>query len=76
MSISGELFIAICWSSLLFESFVIKKWVVLRLTSFGTLKYDYVIKTREIFNFLPLINSSVTIESNLLPKTINAFYSG
>ena len=43
---SGEWFSAICWSSLLFGIFVIKKWVQ---TSFG--KYDCVIKTREMFNF-------------------------
>ena len=30
-----------------------KKWVLSSLTSFGTLKNDCVIKTREIFNFLP-----------------------
>ena len=30
------------------------------LTSFGTLKYDCVIKTTEMFHFLPLINNSVT----------------
>ena len=59
VSISDEWFNAICWSSLLFGIFAIKKWVVFSLTSFGTLKYDCVIKTREIFNFLPLINSSV-----------------
>ena len=36
-----------------------KKCVVFRLTSFGTLKYDYVINAIEMFNFLPLINNSV-----------------
>ena len=35
-----EWFIAISRSSLLFEIFAIKKWVVLSLTSFGTLKQD------------------------------------
>ena len=39
---------------------------MLSLTSFGTLKYDCVIKTRERFNFLPLKNNSVTIEFFLL----------
>ena len=34
------------------------------LTSFGTLKYDCVIKTIEILSFLPLINNSVTIGFN------------
>ena len=59
---SDEWFIAICWSSLSFEIFVIKKWVVFSLTTFGTLKCNLVIKTREISNFLPLINNSVAIE--------------
>ena len=30
------------------------------LTSFGTLTYGCVIKTIEMFNFLPLINNSIT----------------
>ena len=59
-----EWFSGICWSSLLFGIFMIKKWVEFNLTSSGTLKYDCVIKTREMFNFLPLINKSV----------INQFY--
>ena len=37
MLISGELINVICWSSLLFGIFVIKKGVVFSLTSFGTL---------------------------------------
>ena len=53
---------AICWSSPLLGMFATKKWEVFSLTSFGNLKYDWVIKTIEIFNFLPLINNSVTIE--------------
>ena len=40
---------------------MMKKWVEFSLTSFGTLKYEYVIKTIEMFNFLPLINSALTI---------------
>ena len=52
---SDEWFNAICWSSPLFEIFVIKRWVEFSLTSFGTLKYDWVIKTRRMLNFLPLI---------------------
>ena len=47
---------------LFYLEFSRKKWLVFSLTSFGTLKYDWVIKTREIFNFLPLINNSVTTE--------------
>ena len=50
---SDEWFNVIYWSSLLFKVFMIKKWVELSLTSFGTLKYDCVIKTREM-----LISSS------------------
>ena len=50
--LSDEWFIAICWSSLLFGMFAMKKWLVFGLRSFGTLKYDWVIKTREMFNFL------------------------
>ena len=50
--ISDESF-AIWLSSPLLGIFVIKIWVVFSLTSFGTLKYDRVIKTRKIFNFLP-----------------------
>ena len=34
------------------------------VSSIGTLKYEWVIKTREIFNFLPPINNSETIEFN------------
>ena len=33
-----------CWSSLLLGIFIIKKCVVLNLTSFGTLRYDCVKK--------------------------------
>ena len=40
---------------------MMKKWVEFSLTSFGTLKYEYVIKTIEMFNFLPLMNSALTI---------------
>ena len=43
-------------------------------SSFGTLKYDCVIKTREMFNSLPLINNLVTTESSIsLSHTLNAF---
>ena len=49
-------------------------------SSFGTSKYDCVIKTKEMFRFLPLRKSSVTIgfsfllliiSANILSKTIN-----
>ena len=61
--ISDEWFNAICWSSLLFGIFMVKKCVEFSLTSFGTLKYDCVIKTIEMFNFIYLINNSVSIGS-------------
>ena len=60
-----------------------KKCVALSLTSLDTLKYDCVIKTIEMFNFLPLINNSVIIEVSFLlliisaiisSKTINTFF--
>ena len=57
---SDEWLNAICWSSCLFGIFITKKSVVFSLTYFGTLKFDCVIKTREMFRFLPLINTSVT----------------
>ena len=52
-----------------------KKWVEFSLISFGTLKYDCVIKTREMFNFLPLINNSDTIEFSFLLLIISAIIS-
>ena len=57
-----------------------KKWIEFSLPSFGTLKYDSVIKTREMFNFLPLIKIYVTtgfrfllliIPATISLKTIN-----
>ena len=50
--------------SLLLGIFAIKKWLAFSLTSFGTWKYYWIINTREIFTFLPLINNSVTIGFN------------
>ena len=50
-STSDEWFSGFFWGSLLLEIFMIKKWVLFSLTSFGTLKYDCVIKTKEIFDF-------------------------
>ena len=47
-------------SSSLLRIFVMENWVEFSLTSFGTSKYDCGIKTIEMFNFLPLINYSVT----------------
>ena len=60
-----------------------KKLVEFSLTSFGSLKYDYVLKTIEMFNFLPLINNSIATGFSFLlliilaiisSKTINNFY--
>ena len=79
-----EWFSSICWNSLLFGIFMMKKWLEFSLTSFGTLRYDYVIKTREMFSFLPVINSSIIIEfsvwllmiSAIIPsKTVNILRS-
>ena len=58
-SISDEWLFSICWSYLLFGNLMIK-CVEFKLTSFGTLEYDCVIKTIKIFDFLPIINNSVT----------------
>ena len=41
--------------------FIIEKCVEFSLPSFGILKYDSVIKTIEMLNFLPPINNSVTL---------------
>ena len=57
------------------QKFGKKKWVVCSLRSFGTLKYDCVIKIREIFNFLPLKNNSVTTEFSFVLLIIPAIIS-
>ena len=44
------------------------KCVEFSLTSFGTLKCDCAMKTIEMFNFLPLINNSVTTASSFFPE--------
>ena len=54
---------------------MIKKSVEFSLKSFETLKYDYVIKTREMFNFLPLINKLVTTEFSFLLLIISEIIS-
>ena len=48
------------------QNFCDEKWVVFSLTYVRTLKYDRVIKAREIFNFFPLINNAVAIEFSFL----------
>ena len=72
---SDEWFSAVCQRSLLFGILIEKKWVEFSLTSFGTLKYDCVIKTRELLNFLPLINNSVTTGFSFLLLIISATIS-
>ena len=62
MSIFDEWLNAFCWSFRLFGIFIMKKCVELNLIFFGTAKYDWVIKTRDMFSFLPLINNLVTAE--------------
>ena len=74
-SISDEWFNTIFWNSLLFEIFMITKCAEFSLTSFGTLKYDYITKTIEMFNFLPLINNSVTTGLSFLLLAISAIMS-
>ena len=59
-SMSDKLFLKTNWSSSLFEIFIMKMRVVFNPTSIGAWKYDCVMKIKDIFNFLPLINSSVT----------------
>ena len=60
---------------LLFGSLIMKECVVFSLTSFGTLKYDCVIKAIEMLNFLPLINNSATIGVNVLILIMSAIIS-
>ena len=65
----------ICWNSPLLGIFKMKKWVEFSLTSFGTLKYDCIIKIIEMFNFLPPINNSVTTGFSFLLIIIPAIIS-
>ena len=53
---------------------MIKKCVVFNLTSSGTLKNDYAIKTLEMFNFLPLVNNSVTVYASFLDCILQYFH--
>ena len=50
----------------LFGVFIIKLCVEFSLIIFGIAKKNCSVKTREMFNFLPLINDSVTIGSQLM----------
>ena len=54
---------------------MIKKCVEFILTSFGTLKYDCVMKIIEMFELLPLINNPVTTRFNFLLLIISAIIS-
>ena len=59
----------------LFGLAIIKICVVLSLDSFSTLRYDCVIKTKEVLDFLPLVNSSVTILCSFVLLIISAIIS-
>ena len=50
------------------------KWVEFSLISFGTLRYDCIMNTIEIFNFLPLIINSVTTGFSFLLLIIQQLY--
>ena len=58
-----------------FEIFITKQCVEFSLIFFGTAKKNCVIKTREIFSFLSLINNSVTIGLSFLLLIISAIIS-
>ena len=45
---------------------IIKKCVVFSGTSFVTLEYDHVIKTRDMFSFLHFLNKSISTELSFL----------
>ena len=55
--------------------FHLKKCVQFSLTSFATFKYNFVIKTIEIFHFLPLINIPVTTGFSFLLLIISPIIS-
>ena len=57
---------AISWSFFLLGILIMKKWVEFSRTSLGTLKHDCVLKTIEMFSFLPVISNSVTTGSSFL----------
>ena len=61
--------------ALFFFNFHDKKYVEFNPTSFGTLKYDWVINTIEILSFLPLMNNSVTTGLSFLLLIISAIMS-
>ena len=56
-------------------NFIIKKFAVLHLASFGSLKYDCIIKATKILIFLPLINGSVTLGLSFLLLIISVIVS-
>ena len=51
-----------------------KKYVVFSLSFLGSLKHDCVIKTIDMFNFLPLIKNSFTTGFSFLLLIISASY--
>ena len=61
--------------TLFFGIFLMDLSVEFSLILFGTAKKDCVIKTREIFSFLPLINNSVTIGLTFILLSISAIIS-
>ena len=62
-------------SSLSLGIIVMKTSAKFSLTSLDTLKFDCVIKAIQMFNFLPLINNSVTIGFDILLLIISAIIS-
>ena len=49
-----------------------KKIIEVRLATFTTLKQGCVVETKDMFNFMPLINSSVTTEFSFLLLIISS----
>ena len=56
-------------------SFVLNFHNKFRLIFFQTERWDCVIKTRDVFSFLPLINNSVTVRLSFLLLSISAIIS-
>ena len=51
-----------------------KKWVEFSLLSFGTLTFHCVVRTIEMFNFVPLRNNSVTTGFSFLLSIISSYH--
>ena len=69
-SLSDEWLNAICSKVLFCLKFSYEYCVEFSLMFLKTAKGDYVIKIRELFSFLPLINNSVTIGLSFLLLSI------